>query len=320
MLESLMELDKVRLNFSDDSKLLLNLTIAIIMFGIALEVKPDDFKALLREPRPILVGVLSQFLFMPMLTFLIAISLKNFITPTVGLGMILVAACPGGNISNFISSLARGNVALSVSLTAFSSLGALILTPLNFTFWGNQFMKIYASGNTESLIRPLEIDPINVLLTILMILGIPLLLGIFVSNNFHRITAKILIPIKRFSILAFLAMLVIIFTKNYDLFVTHIKFVFVLVLIHNLLALMTGYYSAAAFGLSKKNRKTIAIETGIQNSGLALALLFNPLIFPVDLPIGGMAFIAAWWGVWHIVSGLTLAGYWSNFSLRPTGD
>jgi bile acid:Na+ symporter, BASS family len=83
---------------------------------------------------------------------------------------------------------------------------------------------------------------------------------------------------------------------------------------------MTGYYSAAAFGLSKKNRKTIAIETGIQNSGLALALLFNPLLFPVDLPIGGMAFIAAWWGVWHIVSGLTLAGYWSNFSLLPKGE
>lgn len=313
-----MELDTVRLNFSEDSKILLNLTIAIIMFGIALELKPSDFKTIFREPRPVLAGVISQFLLMPFLTFLVAISLKNFITPTVGLGMILVAACPGGNISNFISSLARGNVALSVGLTAFSSLAALVLTPFNFTFWGNLFMKIYASGNSESLIRTLEIDPLNVLLTILMILGVPLILGIFFSHNFKAITYKILIPIKRFSILAFLAMVVIIFTKNYDLFINHIQFVFIIVLIHNLLALTLGYYTAAAFRVSKKNRKTISIETGIQNSGLALALLFNPLIFPVDLPIGGMAFIAAWWGVWHIVSGLVLAGYWSNFSLRPT--
>ena len=132
-----MKIDEIRLNFSDDSRFLLNLTIAFIMFGVALELKPDDFRRLFKQPRPVLVGIFSQFLLMPLLTFLVVISLRNYITPTVGMGMILVAACPGGNISNFISSLARGNIALSVSLTAFSSLGGLILTPFNFAFWGN---------------------------------------------------------------------------------------------------------------------------------------------------------------------------------------
>jgi BASS family bile acid:Na+ symporter len=317
MLETLMKIDEVRLNFSDDNKLLLNLAIAFIMFGVSLELKPADFKRLVRQPRPVMVGLVSQFLVMPLLTFLLAISLKNYLTPTVGLGMILVAACPGGNISNFISSLARGNIALSVSLTAFSTLGGLILTPFNFAFWGNLFMKVYATGNTSTFLRPLEIDPFDVLQTIFLILGIPLILGILFHLRFPKITEKILIPIKRFSILAFASMIAIIFAKNFDLFIAYIPLIFLIVLVHNLLALSAGYYFAAAFRLPKQERKTISIETGIQNSGLALALLFNPLIFPEELAIGGMAFIAAWWGVWHIIAGLSIAGYWSGFSLRP---
>jgi BASS family bile acid:Na+ symporter len=231
--------------------------------------------------------------------------------------MILVASCPGGNISNFISSLARGNIALSVSLTAFSSIAGLILTPFNFAFWGNLFMKTYAVGDSAALLRPLEINVIDVFYTIFIILGIPLILGILFNLKLPGLTAKILISMKRFSILAFTAIIVIMFAKNFDQFLEHIKFIFVLVLIHNVLALATGYYTAAAFRLSKQNRKTISIETGIQNSGLALVLLFNPMIFPADMPIGGMTFIAAWWGVWHIFAGLSIAGYWSGFSLKP---
>lgn len=317
MLESLMRIDEVMLDFTEDNKLLLNLTIALIMFGVALEIKPDDFKRLFKQPRPVLVGILSQFLLMPLITFLIAISLKNYITPTVGLGMILVASCPGGNVSNFISSLARGNIALSVSLTAFSSIGGLILTPFNFTLWGNLFIKVYAMGDAATLVRPLEIPVMEVFQTIFIILGIPLILGIFCNLKFPDFTAKILVSMKRFSILAFTAIILIVFVKNYDLFIEYIKYIFALVLMHNMLALATGYYTATVFRLSKQNRKTISIETGIQNSGLALALLFNPMIFPADMPIGGMVFITAWWGVWHIIAGLSIAGYWSGFSLKP---
>ena len=93
-------------------------------------------------------------------------------------------------------------------------------------------------------------------------------------------------------------------------------YIFFIVLVHNALSLMMGYYTGKAVGLSLQDRKTVSIETGIQNSGLALALLFNPRIFPVELNVGGMAFIAAWWGVWHIIAGLTIAGIWSGFSLK----
>jgi len=315
MQETLMQLDQIRLNFSTEGRQLLNLTIAFLMFGVALELKVADFVKLFKQPKSAFVGIISQFILMPLLTFLLALSVRDYITPTVGLGMILVAACPGGNISNFLSSLSKGNVALSVSLTAFSSFAALILTPLNFSIWGGLFLKFY-TNNTGLIIPGLEIDLLSVLETIIILLGIPLILGILFSTKFPKTTAKILITIKRVSILSFFGMVVVIFSKNYDYFILYIQYIFLIVLVHNALALATGYYAAKWAGLNLQDRKTISIETGIQNSGLALALLFNPRIFPESIPVGGMAFIAAWWGVWHILSGLTIAGIWTGFSLK----
>jgi BASS family bile acid:Na+ symporter len=317
MLETLMEIDNVRLNYSEQGSKIVSVTIALIMFGVALELKPRDFRRLLNQPKSALVGIFSQFLLMPLLTFLLVLSLSNYITPTVGLGMILVAACPGGNISNFISSLARGNVALSVSLTAFSSIGGLLLTPLNFAFWGNLYLKYHIGSSNPSYVPPINIDIFSVFITIVFIIGIPLFLGILFNTKFPKTTQRIVVTVKRLSIIAFTAIVIAIFSANFDHFIKFIKYIFLLVLVHNALALFMGYYVAKAFKLNKTNRKTISIETGIQNSGLALALLFNPAIFPVDLPIGGMAFIAAWWGVWHILSGLTIASIWSGFSIVP---
>lgn len=314
MLEVLTEIDSVRLNFSTDGKLLLNAAIAFIMFGVALELSPRDFKKLLRQPKPALVGILSQFLLMPLLTFGIAMAIGDFITPTIGLGMVLVAACPGGNISNFISSLARGNVALSVSLTAFSSVGGMILTPLNFAFWGNLYLKFQ---KTTATLPELQIEVWSVLQTIVIILGLPLVCGLLFNARFPKLTQKLIVHIKRASILVFFAMIAVIFAKNYELFLRYIQYIFLVVLVHNALAFIMGYWTGKAFRLKKQDCRTISIETGIQNSGLALALLFNPAIFPEDMAIGGMAFIAAWWGVWHIISGLSLASVWSGFSLRP---
>ena len=317
MIETLQEIDNVVLNFSSEGKHMLNLTIAFIMFGVALELDLDDFRKLFKSPKPAIVGIVSQFVLMPLLTFLLAMSFQSFITPTIGLGMILVASCPGGNISNFMSSLAKGNVALSVSLTAFSSIACIILTPFNFAFWGGLYMEYGTTAAASEMVRNLDIDVWEVLQTIVIILGIPLVLGILTHRKLPKLTKRTLIPIKRLSIFAFLAIIVIIFTKNFDLFLTYIQYIFFIVLIHNALALAMGYFFAKSTGLEHKTRKTVAIETGIQNSGLALALLFNPDLFPPTLAVGGMTFIAAWWGVWHIISGLTMAGIWSGFSLKP---
>ncbi len=317
MLETFQALDAIKLNFSPDSLFVLNLTIAFIMFGVALELKLLHFKNLALNPKSAVVGAVSQFILMPILTFCLAIAFRNYITPTIGLGMILVASCPGGNVSNFFSSLARGNVALSVSLTAVSDLGAIIITPFNFAFWGTLFTKVYALLNASELVRPLEIPFLHVLQTIVILLGIPLTLGMIINLNFPKFTGKILIHVKRLSLLAFGAIIAIMFLKNWEYFVQYIKYIFIIVLIHNALAISLGYSFASLFRRPFQDRKTIAIETGIQNSGLALLLLFNPKIFPPDMAVGGMAFIAAWWGLWHLIAGLIMGGIWSGFRLRP---
>lgn len=305
MHEDLLLLDSIRLNFSQASLHLMNITIGFIMFGVALDIKWGQFKDVLRNPRKVIVGLMAQFLILPAVTFLAVWLLGGFITPSVAFGMLLVASCPGGNVSNFISSVAKANVALSVSLTAAGTVLALIFTPLNFAFWG----KLYST--TSPLLRPIVIDPLDMFRTVVILLGIPVIAGILFSQKLPRLTDKIKKPIKTLSIIIFAAFVIMAFRNNYGYFVQYINWILIIVLIHNSMALMSGYLTASVFGLNRIDRRTISIETGIQNSGLGLVLLFNPKIFPPELNMGGMAFIAAWWGIWHILAGLGIATFWS---------
>jgi len=308
MFDALKVLDDVRLNFSSTGLLIMNITLAFVMFGVALNLKLERFKQLFFHPKPTIVGLISQFVLLPGLTFLIAIILQP--TPSVALGMILVASCPGGNISNFISNLAGANTALSISLTAINTMGAIFMTPINFAFWGGLY------NASSPLLRPIQIDPLQMFQTVFIILGIPLIIGVWFSKRFPALTAKILKPFRNFSIIAFIGFVVAALYNNLDYFLRYVHLIFLLVLLHNFLALLTGFLFAWANKLSAIDRRTITIETGIQNSGLGLVLIFNPKIFPPDLEMGGMAFIAAWWGIWHIISGLTIAKIWSRKSLK----
>lgn len=311
MFETLKAIDTVRLNLSSEAGIFINIALALIMFGVALGIKLDDFKNVILSPKLPLAGFISQFVILPAVTFLVATLIKGFVPPTIGLGMILVAACPGGNISNFMSAFAKGNAALSVTLTAIATLSALVLTPLNFAFWGKLYLNQLNSLSPE-IVQNLVIDPIKVFQTVFILLGIPLTIGMLVNHFLPKFTKKISKPLQIFSILTFIGMVAGLLFKNIDHFINYIKFIFLIVLVHNFIAFLSGYYFAKLWKIKGANRRTITIETGIQNSGLAIVLLINPKIFPPELAIGGIAFIAAWWGVWHIISGLTLAGIWSR--------
>lgn len=314
MHEALEVLDNVKLNFSGGGILFINITLALIMFGIALEINFRHFQEVIKRPISVLVGLVSQFLLLPALTFLFAIVLKP--TPTVALGMILVASCPGGNISNFISSLAKGNTALSISLTAISTLLAILMTPFNFALWGGLFIRYYNQVGAENLLQPIAIDQFQMFQTVFLLLGIPVILGLFTAKRFPHVTHKIKKPLKSFSVVFFIVLVIGMLASNYKFFVNYIHLVFLIVLVHNALALTTGFFAAWLTNLPRIDRRSITIETGIQNSGLALALLFNPKVFPVEMELGGMTIIAAWWGIWHIISGLTIAYFWSRKKLN----
>ena len=311
MYEALQQLDPIKINFSASGMHAINIILSFIMFGVALGIKPAEFKTLIKQPKSLILGLISQVIALPLVTFIVIIALNNYITPTVAMGMILVASCPGGNISNFMSSLSKANTELSVGLTATTTLLATITTPFNFAFWGGLYVN-FISKHAKHMLQPLEIDNGQMFETVFILLGIPLVIGIFFSHYFPKITEKLKKPIQMLSIAFFIAMVVMAFANNFDLFLKYIFYIFIIVLIHNFLALATGFSIASIFKLPNADRRTLTIETGIQNSGLGLVLLFNPKIFPPELALGGMLFITAWWGIWHIISGLSLSLYWNK--------
>uniref|UniRef100_UPI00356B2973 bile acid:sodium symporter family protein n=1 Tax=Lutibacter sp. TaxID=1925666 RepID=UPI00356B2973 len=235
-------LDSLVINFNKEGLWVLNITLALIMFGVALGISMDDFKRLFKSPKILLTGVISQFILLPLVTF-IFIKLVNPM-PSIALGMMMVAACPGGNISNFMTQMAKGNTALSVSLTAFATLVSLVMTPFNLYFWGS----LYAP--TAKILQTIELDPFELVKLVTLILGIPLLIGMWVrkyKSNLADRLAKILKPI---SLIIFILFIVIAFYDNYEIFINYVHYVLILVIAHNLLALMTGFYFAKAMRLS----------------------------------------------------------------------
>lgn len=295
-------LDQVVLNFNKDALLVLNVCLAFIMFGVALELKIEHFKRIVKTPIPIFTGLVSQFVLLPACTFLLILLLKP--SASVALGMILISACPGGNVSNFFSMMSKGNVALSVSITAISTTMCVFMTPFNLALWSN----FYAP--TREIFQEVNLDMSNVAVTIFMVLLIPLILGMLLSAKRPDLTLKISGVIRKISLMIFGAFVMGALGANFDIFLNHIGAVILLVALHNGMALLIGYVSAKSMNLSNADRRSISIETGIQNSGLGLVLIFD-----FFQGLGGMAIIAAWWGVWHLTSGLTLSWYWSRKEL-----
>ncbi len=292
-------LDAQQLNFNSDSIWVLNLCLAVIMFGVALGLNVGDFKRIVKNPKPALIGILSQFVILPALTYLLVVIVRP--APSIALGMILVAACPGGNVSNFMSKIAGGNPALSVTLTAFSTGLCLFLTPFNLQFWGSLY------GPTNDLLREVSVNPFDVFETVIIILGIPLVLGMGLNalkTQLAQKISKILTPI---SILIFAGLVVVAFYNNVEIFLEYMHLVVFLVFLHNAIALSSGYFLGYMGKLANPDKRSLAIETGIQNSGLGLLLIFS-----FFNGLGGMAIVAGWWGIWHIISGLSIAYFWSR--------
>ena len=315
------EIDALNVTMNGGSTLL-NCVLALVMFGVALGIKPRTFVDIVKNPKSIITGIVCQLVLLPALTLVLIMAMGNLVSPMFALGMILVASCPGGNISNFITSLSRGNSELSVSLTAFNTAICVFSTPLNFALWGKMYLNFAGNhyiGELPELVIPLG----DIFQSIFIIMGIPLVLGILCGQYLPKVANMLKKPLQYLSIVVFIAMVVIIFTGNLDVFMKVIQYIFLVVLLHNLLALGIGYGTSTLLKLPYKDRRTVTIETGIQNSGLGLVLLLNPNIFPDSgawANNGGMLVITAWWGVWHIISGLTLAFLWRWRGRKETNE
>jgi BASS family bile acid:Na+ symporter len=180
------------------------------------------------------------------------------------------------------------------------------MTPFNLSLWGS------LNPRTDDILRQVSLSPVDVFTTIFVILGIPLALGLLASRTFPNLAGKVRKPFKAFSLIVFIGIVAGALAANWQHFLAVVGLVAVVVLIHNAVALTLGYFSGSAVGLPERDKRAVALEVGIQNSALGLVLVFN--FFD---GLGGMAIIVAWWGIWHIIAGLTVAAF---FSRRPGGD
>ena len=302
--ETAASIDRISVTLNAGGMNTINIVLAFVMFGVALGIKPRIFIDVFKQPKSVLVGMACQLVLLPAFTFLLAYLMGGFISPMMGLGMILVASCPGGNISNFMSSLSKANIELSVSLTAISTALAVVMTPANFYLWGSLYLRTaQVAADVPTLVIPLW----DVFKTIFILLGIPLTLGVLCTRFLPAVAERLRKPFQWVSILFFMAMVVLSFTGNIDAFLKCIQYIFVVVFVHNLLALGIGFAMGTAFKVPFRDRRTLTIETGIQNSGLGLVLLLGTSLFSGFPPHGGILVITAWWGIWHIISGLTVS-------------
>ena len=318
MYDSLQQLDTLTINFNRTGNWLLMLFMAVVMYGVALGLKPQFFRGVFNRPRALFLGLACQWLIFPFVTFLLCVLFHSFVPPIVAMGLILVASCPGGAVSNFMTSYAKGNAELSVLMSTVTTLGAPIFTPINYAIWGGLYTK-YMDASAGYVLRTLQVPPTQIALTVIVIIGIPVLLGLITVKFAPKASERLKDIMRYLSIVVFLCVAGMMMSQNFILFRENIGYVFIIVLIHNLVGFGVGYAASTVGKTPVKDRRAVTLETGIQNSGLGLLLLFNTGIFPPEIAKGGMAFVTAWWGVWHIISGLLLSTAFRFSAFDTTG-
>ncbi len=284
-------------------QLVLSLVLATMVLSVALELRVADFKRVAETPRAVVAGLVPQFLLLPGATWIATLLLD--LPPNTEAAMILVACCPGGSLSNVITHVGRGNTALSISISAVAAVLALFLTPFNFTWM------VSTNPATAGWLRELSIDPSGIWWSLLALLAVPMSLGLWIAHRWVRLAAAIRKPLGNFSLLALLAFIVLGLIKERHLLTAQIAPQLLIVVLHNAAGLALGWAAAAAFRVAVRDRRAIMIEGGMQNSGLALGII--AVQFNADL---GMVIIASLWGMWHIVSGLSLAYVWRQQDAR----
>jgi BASS family bile acid:Na+ symporter len=272
----------------------LSLTLAMMVLGLALDIRPKDFLAVFKSVKAPSIGLFAQFLLLP--AFTCALTLLIDLPAGIELGMILVSACPGGALSNFITHLSGGNTALSISITAISSTIAVVMLPVNFMFWAG------LNPVANQLLLDINVNGLDILKSLLLVLAAPLLLGFFIQKYLPSVGLKLHKILKYLSLVALIVFILVAVFKNLDHFLNNFWLLFAVVLAHNALALSLGYFSSTLAGLKLADKKAVTLEVGMQNSSLAIAIVFTQ--FGGEY---GMALISAFWGTWHIVSGLLFA-------------
>ena len=270
---------------------LINPLLGVIMFGMGLTLKPEDFRVVFSRPKDIIIGCLAQFTVMPLLAF--ALSRLFALNEALTVGVILVGCCPGGTASNVITYLAKGDLALSVGMTATSTLLAPVLTPL---------LVLLLVGES------VDVNVVGMLLSILWVVILPILLGLLLKRLLPRATEQATAYLPAISSIAICLIVMIVIAANAHKLLSSGWIIVLVVVLHNVLGLVVGYLIGTLLKLSPAKRRAISVEVGMQNSGLASSLATLHFAAYPMAAIPGAVF-----SVWHNISGAIVARIYSKF-------
>jgi BASS family bile acid:Na+ symporter len=282
---------------------ILMMVLATMVYTVALELKAEDFRYVARHPVAVGIGLVAQFVLLPGATLLLTLALD--LPPATEAAMMLVAACPGGTLSNVITAFGRGNLALSLAISAVAGVLALLLTPLNFS------LMIAANPATAAWAREIAVDPFDLVTTLVLLLALPMGAAMLTARYAPAAAARMRKPLARFAALALVAFIVLAVAAQWKLFLVALGNTLPLVILHNALGLALGWLGSLAARLPVADRRAVTIEGGMQNSGLALGIIATQ--FNSEL---SMIAVASLWGIWHIVSGGALALLWRRNDRR----
>ncbi len=275
------------------SQILLNVILFMVIFTIALDLKVDDFIRVAKRPLPVTVGLAAQFLLLSVGTFIATLFLD--LPANIEAGMLLVASCPCGGISNFVTNYSGGNTALAVSITAVANLVALVMTPLNFTWM------VASNPNTADWLREIDVNPSLIWINLIIVLAIPLAVGMLTRSWLPGVSNRIRRPLGHLSMFALILFIAAALYMDRHLLVG-VTGLFVIVVLHNGFGLLMGYLAGTVARLPVADKKALVFETGMQNAALAVAIIGSQ--FGAD---SGMLVVAGLWAIWHNSSGLALA-------------
>jgi bile acid:Na+ symporter, BASS family len=291
------DVDRLQLEIGDGVRFGVQAIVAIFLFAIALDTEVADFRRIVRRPGVILAGLFAQYVVMPALTVLLTLALD--VRGSVAIGMLLVICCPAGNLSNILTHRARGDVALSVSLTTVSTLAAVVVTPVALAFWCG------LNPAADTLLRDVDIDPWEVVGEAVFLIGLPFLLGLFTAWRWPRASERARRFVEPAVVTLLLLLVVGALAGQLDTFVGYVGLVVVPIVLQNALSLLVGYGTGRATRLPEPGVRAMTLELGLRNTGLALVLALG--FFP---DLGGVALVAALWGLWDVTTGLTLSTWW----------
>jgi BASS family bile acid:Na+ symporter len=297
------DINQIPFNFDPRIGLIVGIMVGFLVFAVSLDLKWEKLLGVLKKPKAPLIGLLAQFGILPAVAFLTGLYLTN--APSIALGLLLVTCCPGGALSNYLTGVAKGDVATSISMTTISTLFSILLTPLLFAFWASM------NPSTHQVLQHISMDPQRVIMTLLIMLIIPVTAGMLIRAKRPNTADRIRRAVRLTAGIVFAVIVAMLIGSNFKSLALLAQTALFPVLVTFVIAVSLGWAIGWLAGLMAAECRAVAIEVAFQNVALAIGL--GVAFFP---SLGGIVAVSILWGIVHLTLGFGLALAWNRSKIE----